>query len=108
MLLRFASATAGLFLAAYLFSGIELGGFSPAVIAVIVIGMVNVSIKPVLLILTFPVNLLTLGLFGLFLNAGILWTVAKLVSGFSVEGFFSALGGAVVISIINAFANALD
>jgi putative membrane protein len=107
MLLRFASATAGLFLASYLFPGIELSGLLPAVIAVIIIGMVNVSIKPVLLFLTFPVNLVTLGLFGLLLNAGILWTVAKLVEGFTVEGFFSALGGALLVSFMTILADEL-
>lgn len=105
--IRFIVATAGLFLAAYLFPGIALGGVVSAVIAVLFIGMLNVSIKPALLLLTFPVNLLTLGLFGLLLNAGILWSVASVVDGFIVEGFFTALGGAVLISFVNACADTI-
>jgi putative membrane protein len=105
LIIRFLAATGALFLAAYIFKGIEVSGLAPAAAAVIIIGLLNVSIKPVLLLLTFPVNFVTLGLFGLVLNARILWSVARAVDGLTVSGFLPALGGAVVISLVNAYAS---
>jgi putative membrane protein len=103
--IRFLAITTGLFLASYLFAGIEVRGLVPALVAVLFIGILNFTIKPVLIFLTFPVNFLTLGLFGLVLNALILWFVASVVGGVIIAGFFPALGCAVIISLFNAFAN---
>lgn len=101
IILRLIILTAGIFLAAYLVPGINVQGYAAAIKAAIVLGLMNVFIKPVLFILTLPINLLTLGLFTLILNGLILWFVGYLVTGFQVAGFFPALIGAIVISLFS-------
>ena len=88
--------------------GISITGFSGALWATLVMGLVNVFIRPLLLILTLPINLLTLGLFTFIINALMFLFVSKLVSGFSVEGFGPALLGSIVLSILSLFINRLD
>lgn len=101
IILRLIILTAGIFLAAYLVPGINVQGYAAAIKTAIVLGLMNVFIKPVLFILTLPINLLTLGLFTLILNGLILWFVGYLVTGFQVAGFFPALIGAIVISLFS-------
>jgi putative membrane protein len=88
-------------LAARLVSGIHLAGVVPALLAGLVLGLINALVRPVLVILTFPLTLLTLGLFLLVLNAVCLALTAWLVPGFDVDGFWSALLGALVVSIVS-------
>jgi len=86
-------------LAASLVSGIRLDGVLPAIAAGLLLGLVNAVVRPVLLILTLPITLVTLGLFILVLNGLCLWLVASLVRGFHVDGFWAAILGALVVSI---------
>ena len=72
-----------------------------ALIAALLLGMVNAVLRPVLIILTLPLTLLTLGLFLLFINGFMLWLVAALVSGFHVNGFWGAVFGSILISIVS-------
>ena len=72
-----------------------------ALIAALLLGMVNAVLRPVLIILTLPLTLLTLGLFLLFINGLMLWLVAALVSGFHVNGFWGALFGSTLISLVS-------
>ena len=72
-----------------------------ALIAALLLGMVNAVLRPVLIILTLPLTLLTLGLFLLFINGLMLWLVAALVSGFHVNGFWGALFGSILISLVS-------
>jgi len=72
-----------------------------ALIAALLLGMVNAVLRPVLIILTLPLTLLTLGLFLLFINGLMLWLVAALVSGFHVNGFWGAVFGSILISIVS-------
>ena len=85
--------------------GIEVINFSNAVIAAIVLGIINITLKPVLFILTLPINILTLGLFSFLLNAFFFYFVSELVSGFSVDGFWAAIFGSVIVSLISSAFN---
>ena len=97
----FVSALA-LWLVAQMIPGIQLRNFGAALIATIIIGIVNATAGPVLRILTFPLTLLTLGLFLLVVNAFLLKLASLFTPGFSVHGFLSALFGSVVLTILTA------
>jgi putative membrane protein len=88
-------------LAASIVPGISLDGVLAAVAAGVLLGLVNAIVRPVLLILTLPITLVTLGLFLLVLNGLCLWIVAAVVRGFHVGGFWSAVLGALVISVVS-------
>lgn len=89
--------------AAYFLDGITYTGWQALAIAALVLGILNAIIKPILTLLSLPLLLLTLGLFLLVINAIILKLTAWLVPGFEVSGFWTAVGGALIISIINLF-----
>lgn len=105
LLLRLIVLTAGIFLAAYLVPGVNVDGYGSAIKAALLLGVLNLIVKPILLILTLPINILTLGLFTFVLNALILWFVGHVVAGFVVAGFFPALLGAIVISLLSIILN---
>lgn len=105
ILLRLIVLTAGIFLASYLVPGVTVEGYGPAIKAALLLGVMNLIAKPVLIILTLPINILTLGLFTFILNAIILWFVGYAVAGFIVAGFFPALLGAIVISVLSIVLN---
>lgn len=87
---------------ATLVSGIHASGFWGAIIAALVLGIVNAIIRPVLLFFTLPLNVMTLGLFTFVINALMLMLTGAMVSGFVVDGFFAALLGSIVLSIVSA------
>jgi putative membrane protein len=88
-------------LAAALIPGLHLGGAWPALLAGVVLGLVNAVVRPVLIVLTLPLTLVTLGLFLLVLNGVCLALTAWLVPGFDVDGFLPAFLGALVISAVS-------
>jgi putative membrane protein len=92
----------GLLIVAYLIPGIRVDSFRTAVIAAAAIAIVNATLGLVLKIVTFPLALLTLGIFYLIVNAILLMIAAGLVKGFEVKNFFSAFLGAIVLSIVNS------
>jgi putative membrane protein len=96
-----------LFLLPYLMHSIRVSSFSVALVAALILGLVNTLIRPILVILTLPVTVITLGLFIFVINALLFWMVANLVSGFHVGGFWSALGGAILYSLISWALSAL-
>lgn len=98
---------AALFALPYLMQSIRVENFTTALIAALLLGLVNVLIRPVLVLLTLPVTLLTLGLFIFVINGLLFWAVAKFVSGFHVAGFWSAIGGALLYSLISWALSAL-
>jgi putative membrane protein len=100
LLARWIVNAAALMLVAYLYPGVHVGSFVAALIAALVLGLVNAVIRPLLVILTLPVTLLTLGLFLFVINALCFWLVAEVVHGFSVEGFGAALVGSILYSLI--------
>lgn len=100
-LLRVLANSLALYLASLLVPGIELTGLGPALLAGLVLGLVNAVIRPVLLFLTLPLTLLTLGLFILILNGLLLQLVAWLVGGFTVAGLWPAVFGAIVVGLVS-------
>lgn len=96
----FINAGTLLLLATYL-PGIEVSGWYAALITALVLGLLNALIKPILLLLTLPVNVLTLGLFTFVINALLFWFVATVVKGFAVAGFWPAFWGALIMSLVS-------
>ena len=94
-------------LAASILPGIGVDGIVPALAAAVLLGLVNAFVRPVLLILTLPITLVTLGLFLLVLNGLCFWLVASVVKGFHVAGFGSAMLGALVVSAVSWIVTAL-
>ena len=101
LLLHWLVSAGSLLIVAYLIPGIEIRGLGTALIAPIVIGLVNATIGFVLKILTLPLTLLTLGLFWLIINALMLQLAAAIVPGFYVSGFWSAFFGAIILSLVS-------
>ncbi|MEX0917684.1 MAG: phage holin family protein [Candidatus Paceibacterota bacterium] len=91
-----------LLLAAYLIPGILVDNIYIAIIAAILLGLLNLTLKPILFVLTLPITILTLGLFAFVLNAFIFLFVASFVDGFDVDGFVAALLGSLVVSVVSA------
>ncbi len=80
---------------------IRVDGFLAALVAAFLLGIVNTILRPVLVFLTFPITLLTLGLFLLIINGLMLWLVSALVKGFYVSGFWGAVLGSILISVVS-------
>jgi putative membrane protein len=93
--------------AAWLIPGLELTGTVPALVAGAILGVVNALVRPVLILLTLPFTLVTLGLFIFVVNALCLGLTAWLVPGFSVSGFWAAFFGALVVSVVSWMLNGL-
>lgn len=91
-----------LILTARLIPGIHVDGLYSAIIAALILGIVNAIIRPLIILLTLPVTALSLGLFIFVINAGLFLFVASFVDGFTVDGFFSALLGSIVMSIVSS------
>ncbi len=101
ILIRWLILTAAILAAAYLVDGIVVTGFWAAFFAAAILGILNVFFKPLLIILTLPVNILTLGLFTIVINAVLLKMASALIPGFDIHGFWPAVYGAVIISVVN-------
>jgi putative membrane protein len=100
-LLRLIVNAAALWVAAQLVPGIVVAGLTPLLLAALVLGLINAVVRPILLVMTLPLTLLTLGLFIFVLNAFCLWLTSRIVPGFEVQTFGSALLGALVVSIVS-------
>lgn len=96
-----------LLVAAWLIPGVHITGPLPAILSGLLLGVVNALVRPVLLLLTLPFTLLTLGLFIFVVNAICFALTAGLVQGFEVSGFLAALLGSIVVSIVSWILNAL-
>jgi putative membrane protein len=88
---------------AYLLPGIKVLSFGSAMWAALILGLVNMLIKPVLILLTLPITIVTLGLFLFVINALLFWFVGSMLNGFKVNGFWWAVIGAFVYSLISGF-----
>ena len=95
------------FISAYILPGVHVENFMTAVVVAVVLGIVNAFIKPILVVLTLPVTVLTFGLFLLVINAVSILIVAAVVPGFKVDGFWWALIFALVLSFVGSFLNSL-
>jgi len=98
---------AALFALPYIFDSIKVESFYTALIVALILGLINTLIRPILLVLTLPITILTLGLFIFVLNGLLLWFVASFVKGFTIAGFWPAVFGAIVYSLISWAASAL-
>lgn len=91
------------FSTAYILPGVHVANFTAALVVALVLGIINAFVKPVLVVLTFPITILTLGIFYLVLNALLILLVSNIVPGFKVDGFLWALVFGIVLSIANSF-----
>ncbi len=98
LLLSWILMALGIMLVAWLVPGIRITGFGAALVVVVVIALVNALIKPIVSFISLPLNILTLGLFGIVINALLFMLVAKFAPGFEIDGFWSALIGAIAAS----------
>lgn len=87
---------------AYLMSGVDVGSFRDAIIAGVVLSIVNAIVKPIVVILTLPVTIVTLGLFYFVVTAFCLWLASYFVSGFIVRGFFTTIVASILVSLFSA------
>lgn len=85
----------------YGFSGINVNSLTDAILAAVILGIINAFIKPLVFLITLPINILSLGLFTLLINAFMLKVVDWMIPGFSIEGFLTALFGALTVSIVS-------
>ena len=100
MLLKWLLSAAALLFVASIYSGVEVRSFSSALIAAAVIGLFNTIVRPILVVLTLPVTVVTLGLFLFVINALMFWAAAGVLGGFHVSGFGAALLGSLLYSLI--------
>lgn len=101
LLIKWAALALCIMFVGWVVPGIMISSFATALVASIVIAIVNVVIKPVLVFLTLPINILTLGFFILVINALLFMFVAYLVPGVEIDGFWSAFLGAIILSILS-------
>jgi len=100
-LLRAAITALGLWVASEILSGLVFDSTSKLVVAAILLGIVNAIVRPLAFILTLPITVVTLGLFLLVLNAGMVALVAWVVPGFTISGFWTAVGAALIVSLVS-------
>lgn len=103
VLLRWLILTVAILVAAYVIEGIQVSGFLSAFFAAAVLGILNAFFRPILIILTLPINILSMGLFTFVINALLLMMASGVISGFHVRGFWSAILGSLIISLVNWF-----
>jgi putative membrane protein len=105
LVFRWVLTAFSLWLTSQLVSGIQLTGMGSVFVAALVLGVLNAFLRPLMLFITFPINLLTLGLFTFVINGLMLWLTSEVVKGFEVRGFWSAVVGALLLSIISFLLN---
>ncbi len=106
-ILRFALYVISIFITAYILPGVFINSIGTAIVLAVVLGILNFILKPILVILTLPINILTLGLFTLVINAIIILLATKIVPGFSVDGLGWAILFAIILSIVFSFLSKL-
>lgn len=106
LLISLLASAVAVMVASYILPGISVLNFSTALVVAVVLGVINMFVRPILVLLTLPVTVLTLGLFLFVINALMVMLVAKLVPGFKVSGFWWALLFSLVVSIVGSFLGA--
>ncbi|MEW6706937.1 MAG: phage holin family protein [Pseudomonadota bacterium] len=99
LIVRWLLLAAALLLVAYLYGGVQVASFGSAMLAALVLGLLNTLLRPLLVLLTLPVTLVTLGLFLFVINALLFWAAASVLTGFNVTGFGAALIGSLLYSL---------
>jgi putative membrane protein len=100
LILKLVLSAVALLLVAHLYNGVVVDSFVSALVAALVIGLLNTIVRPVLVVLTLPVTVLTLGLFMFVINALMFWSASGLLGGFHVQGFGAALLGSLIYSAL--------
>ena len=101
LILKWLLSAAALLTVAYIYNGVEVKSFGSALLAAVVIGLLNIIVRPILVVLTLPVTVVTLGLFLFVINALMFWAAARLMGdGFGVTGFGAALIGSLIYSLL--------
>ena len=100
LLLKWLLSAAALLGVAYIYGGVAVASFGTAMIAALVISLLNMLVRPILVVLTIPITLLTLGLFLFVINALMFWAASGLIGGFHVNGFWAALLGSLIYSAL--------
>jgi putative membrane protein len=100
-LLRAAISALGLWVASEIFEGLKFESTSKLIVAAVLLGIVNAFVRPLAFILTLPLTVLTLGLFLIVLNAAMVGLVAWIVPGFEISGFWTAVGAALIVSLVS-------
>lgn len=108
LLLHFVVSVAAVALTAYLLPGVSFDSVTALILATLVLGVINVLIRPVVSLITLPINMITLGLFGFFLNGAFVLLAAKLVSGFAVANFWWALAFSLVLTVVHWVLHVFD
>ncbi|MCL4366010.1 phage holin family protein [Patescibacteria group bacterium] len=96
-----------LLVTAYIVPGFHVTNFTTALLAAIVLGIVNTFIKPILNLITLPLNIITLGLFSFVVNAVVLFIVSSIVKGLTIDGWLPAILGAIVLSVVSTILNTI-
>lgn len=107
LIIRILVGALALLLVAEFVPGITLDGLYPAIIAAVILGFLNAIVRPILVILTLPITVLTLGLFMFVINAALFMFAASFIDGFSVDSFWLALLGSLLVSILTSVGNRL-
>lgn len=107
LLLKWVISALAIMGTAYLLKGIIVPSFYIAFVLALVFGLLNAVLRPILIILTLPVNILTLGLFTLIINGFLFWLPSTFIEGFTVENFWWAIGGALLVSVFSWIGNGL-
>jgi len=107
LLLRWILSALAILAVSSLVPGIHVTGFYTALIVALILGLLNAIVRPVLIILTLPINILTLGLFTFVINALLFWFVASFIKGFTVDGFWAAFFGSLIVTAVSWFVNQL-
>jgi len=105
LLIRWVSTAFALWLTSLVVRGIEVDGILPLFFAAVVLGIFNAILRPLVLLVTFPINLVTLGLFTFVINGAMLKLTGDVVRGFSIHGFWSAVVGALLLSVFSFLLN---
>ena len=106
-LIRWFVLTLAIFIVANLFHLIYIENFTALILAALILGILNAIVRPILIFLTLPINILSLGLFILVINAFLLFFVSRIVGGFEIAGFWKAFWAALLITVISAVLNHL-
>ena len=105
LILRISITALSLLIVSKLAIGIEIDGLYPALVTALILGFLNTIIKPILVILTLPVTIISLGLFIFVINASLFYFASTFIDGFYVAGFWSALIGSILVSVISTLGN---
>ena len=107
LLLKWLVMVLAIMISAYLIPGVTVAGFWTALWLALFLGVVNILLKPILILITLPINILTLGLFTFVINALIILLASSVINGFSVDGFWTAMLFSVVLSLVSYILNSI-